>query len=165
MKKRLWVKIILFALCLTLLCSCQAKSPIDILSSRFNCEICWSFEGNEFRAHLSAGSRTEGQRDFIMLFNCPEELSGVSAKRISGNSGLYLGEKRLSDAPASYLYIADSLLNVVSLDYLCRAEINGDKALCYTSNGSQWYFSAKSKLPIKIESENISIDIVWIEGS
>ncbi len=164
MKKGLWVKIILIFLCLSL-CSCRSSPPHSLLYSSFRCEISWNYGGEEFRASVSADAPSDSSRGFFMRMTYPEELSGMWIERSSSETCLYINGKVIGEPPRHYLSIADSLLSVGSLDYLCSTEIKGTKALCYTSGCSRWYFSAADSRLLRVENDEVTLDILWIEPS
>ena len=164
MKNALWVKIILIFLCLSL-CSCHSSPPQALLTSSFRCEVCWKYGGEEFRASVSADASTESPRGFFMRFTSPEALSGIWIERDTSGSRLYLNGKVIGEPPRNYLIIADSLLSAGSLNYLCSTDIEGIKALCYSSDAFRWYFSSADGRPMRVESSDVTIDILWIEPS
>ena len=161
MKKALLVKIILISLCL-ILCSCRSAPPYSVLMSSFRCEVSWNYGGEEFRASVSVDEPSDS-RGFFMRMTSPSELSGIWIERSSEKACLYLNGKVIGEPPRHYLSAADSLLSVGHFDYLCSVDLGGTKARCYTSDSSRWYFSASDGRPLRVESSDITLDILWIE--
>ena len=152
---KLKTAILCLALLLTLFSSaCSPLPSVRFPKSPFECSLRWSFNGYDFSASfVSYDDSAE------LKITSPSCLSG-SRLSIAGDSiSFFYGDIRFDSIPQYYLAIAMIFMGSGDFDYMCKAQIDGASALCYSRGEERWYFDEQSGLPIQADNGELSIKI------
>ena len=163
MKRSFWGKLKIAIICLFILlppcfAACSSPTPPNFPIPPFEGDIRWSFNGMEFTASIS-------------MQNNSTQLHVTSPDCLSG-SILYLNDTTikytyqgitLDTVPEYYLAIAKIFAESGEFKFLCRTEIDGQSALCYSRKNTEWYFSEQTKAPILAKQEDLTIKILNVK--
>ena len=159
MKRFFSVKLKTTILCLALLLSlffsaCSPLPSVRFPKSPFECDLCWSFDGSDFTASFSSSADSAE-----LKITSPDCLSGSRLYIVNGNISFLYKDIRFDSIPQHYLAIAEILNASGSFDYMCKAQIDGAAAICYSRGEERWYFDESGGLPIRVDKGDLSLKI------
>lgn len=151
------LKIVTLGILLCLCLSGCVRAP-EFPVAPFEYELSWSFGGTDFKAIVVAID--EG---IELSFISPSCLSDLRLSTIGGEVIYRYGDMTFDGVPDVYLSILQIFGSSGEFDYLCRAEIEGIEALCYSRGEVRWYFDASTLSPLLVEGSDLTIKILKVK--
>ena len=151
------LKIVTLGILLCLCLSGCAKTP-EFPIAPFEYRLGWSFGGTDLCATVVAID--EGVE---LSFNSPSCLSGLRLSTVGGEVVYRYGDMTFDGIPEAYLSVLQIFATSGEFDYLCRTDIEGREALCYSRGDARWYFDADTLSPVLVEWSDLSIKILKVK--
>ena len=159
----------LLALFLVFLPSCIKKGdPLAYEKGKINAEIVISMNGTSLRAKMELMPITEGKkRDADLVFLSPESVAGLSVSRKSGETRATLGDFEPSGLDCDALLFATELFSTEGKASTAEPdELNGERVTrlsVVNEESSYTVWLTRDGLPKRIASENMTVDVIWME--
>ena len=155
------------------LTSCADRETIESVYTEggFSAEICWTVDGSEYTAHLTAEPprAEDGERDIKLEFIAPEELCNLVVERKNDDVALKRGDMTVGIHNQAILKAAELVCAEGKLSYKARTEMEGRQIIIATrlcgNESAEIWLDAESRAPVRILCDGYDISLVWFEFS